>query len=305
MLMNQTYPVILGTAAPNANAANLETKGWEISITWHDKIGTNWGYGINLALSDNQSEITKYDNPSGAYSDYYVGKKIGEIWGYETIGLFQSDEEVTAAPSQAAIGSGWEAGDVQYADLNKDLVISPGKSTLDDPGDQRIIGNTSPRYSFGINPEVSYKNWSLNIFFQGLFRDYYPSTGSHADFWPFNTDGFEKWWVKESWSEDNRDAFFPKPRFMRVTNNTKNFTPQTRFLQNASYIRLKNLTLNYNLPKDLIGKIRLSSAQVYLAGFNIWDFSKIHKPLDPEYIFTTQQEYFMQRTYAIGIKVGF
>jgi TonB-linked SusC/RagA family outer membrane protein len=305
MLMNQSYPVILGTDAPDANAADLATKGWELSITWRDKIGTNWGYSINLALSDNQSEITKYKNPTGAYNDYYVGKKIGEIWGYETYGIFQSDDEVAEAPSQAAIGSGWEAGDVRYKNLNNDDVISPGSNTLDDPGDRKIIGNTSARYSFGINPEITYKNWSLNLFFQGLFRDYYPSTGSHRDFWPFNTDGFEHWWVEESWSEDNKDAYFPKPRFMRVTSNAKNFTTQTRFLQNASYIRLKNLTLNYNLPQGLIGRLGLSTAQVYVAGFNVWEYSKIHKPLDPEYIFTTDQEYFMQRTYAIGIKVAF
>jgi TonB-linked SusC/RagA family outer membrane protein len=83
MLMNQTFPVILGTSAPDANAANLETRGWEMSVTLRDRINQNWNYRINLALSDNQAEITKYENPTGSLGDYYVGMKIGEIWGYE------------------------------------------------------------------------------------------------------------------------------------------------------------------------------------------------------------------------------
>ncbi|SHF20754.1 TonB-linked outer membrane protein, SusC/RagA family [Mariniphaga anaerophila] len=305
MLMKQTFPVILGTSAPDANAADLRTKGWEVSVTWRNRVNRDLSYSINLALADNQAEITKYENPTGSLSDYYVGQKIGEIWGYKTVGLFQSDEEVAAAPSQAKLGTGWQAGDVQYADLDGDKEISPGANTLSDPGDQMIIGNSSARYSFGINPQVTYKDWSLNLFFQGLFRDYFPSTSNHRDFWPYITDGFEKWWAEESWSEDNRDALFPRPRFMRVSTPAMNFMPQTRYLQNASYIRLKNITLNYDLPQNLIGRIGLEKAQVYLSGFNVWEYSKIHKPLDPEYIYTTDQEYFMQRTYSLGIKVMF
>jgi TonB-linked SusC/RagA family outer membrane protein len=306
MLMNVSYPELLGTGTPKENAADLRTKGWELSFTWRDKlrVGSEMlGYGINLSLSDNQAEITKYENPTGAFSDYYVGKKIGEIWGFETVGIFQYDEDVAEAPSQIKIGSNWQAGDMQYADLNGDGEISYGSNTLNDPGDQKILGNTTARYSFGINPDINYKNWTLNVFFQGLFRDFLPSTEAWGAFYPGNTAGVQKSDVTDSWSEDNREAYFPAPHFS--FGDRKNVLPQSRWVQNAAYIRLKNLMLNYNLPLDLVNKIGMKRAQIYFSGMDLWEYTKMRKPLDPESIFTTYQEYWRQRRYTLGIKITF
>ena len=108
MLMNVSYPDILGTAAPKSNAADLRTKGWELSATWHDKVGTNWNYGLTLALSDNTSKITRYLNPTGAIDQYYVGKDIGEIWAYETVGIFQTEADVAASANQDQLGAAWK-----------------------------------------------------------------------------------------------------------------------------------------------------------------------------------------------------
>jgi TonB-linked SusC/RagA family outer membrane protein len=303
MLMNVTYPAVLGTGAPQQNAADLRTRGWELSISWRDRIGQDWKYGMNLALSDNQAEITKYENPTGNFNDYYVGKKIGEIWGFQTVGIFQYEEDVASAADQSQIGSNWRPGDIQYADLNNDGKITRGSQTLDDPGDLTIIGNTTARYSFGISPDISYKNWSLNVFFQGLFRDYFPPPGNWAAFYPFNTNIVEKYYLTETWSEDNRDAYFPAPHLS--TNDNKNKQTQSRFVQNAAYIRMKNLTLNYNLPTNLINKIKLSRAQVYFSGMNLWEYTKMHKPLDPENVYTTDQEYYFQRIFTLGIKITY
>jgi TonB-linked SusC/RagA family outer membrane protein len=303
MLMKIVYPAILGTGAPDANAANLSTNGWELSVTWRDKIGQNWQYGLNIALSDNHAKITKYDNPTGSLSEYYVGEKLGEIWGYVTEGIFQTKEEVASAADQSRLGAEWKPGDIRYADLNHDGKIDAGSNTLNDHGDLKVIGNTTPRYSFGINPDVSYKNWTLNIFFQGLFRDYLPDNASWNTFYPFNDEHIEKYYLTETWSEDNRDAYFAAPTIATYTH--KNIQPQSRYVQNAAYIRLKNLTLNYNLPKDLISKVGLSRAQVYFSGMNLWEYTKMHKPLDPESVYTVSQEYFMQRIYTLGFKLAF
>jgi hypothetical protein len=305
-LMNVSYPALLGTSSPKENAADLRTKGWEVSITWHDKlrVGSEMlRYGLNFALSDNQAEITKYENPTGAFSDYYVGKQIGEIWGFETVGIFQYDEDVAKAPSQTKIGSNWQAGDMQYADLNGDGEISYGSNTLNDPGDQKIIGNTTGRYSFGINPDINYKNWTLNIFFQGLFRDFLPSTWAWGSFYPGNTTTIQKFDITDTWSEDNRDAYFAAPHWSYATK--KNIVPQSRFVQNAAYIRLKNLMLNYNLPLDLVNKIGMKRGQVYFSGMDLWEYTKMRKPLDPESIYTTYMEYWRQRRYTLGIKITF
>lgn len=312
MLTNVTLPDILGTSAPDANAADLRTRGWELSATWHDNIGKDWRYGLNIGLSDSQTEITKYDNPTGALNEFYEGQMIGEIWGYVTEGIFQEDSEVAAHADQANLGANWRAGDIKYKDLNGDGKINPGNNTLDNPGDRKIIGNWNPRYSFGINPDVSYKNWTLNVFFQGLSRDYLPENGNWKAFYPYNAGHMENYFITESWSEDNRDAYFAAPTI--GTNTKKNIQPQSRYVQNGAYIRLKNLTLNYNIPNEYVSKIGLSSASVYFAGQNLWEYTKMHKPIDPEVEFNNNtglerndltQEYYFQRTYSLGIKVSF
>jgi TonB-linked SusC/RagA family outer membrane protein len=304
MLMNVSYPDILGTSAPKSNAADLRTKGWELSASWRDKVGTNWGYGLTLALADNTSKITKYNNPTGAIDNYYVGKDIGEIWGYETVGIFQTDDEVAAAANQDQLGAAWKAGDIQYADLDHSGRIDPGVRTLDNHGDLRIIGNTTPRYSFGFNGDVSFKGIALNVFFQGILkRDYLPDNGNWNAFYPYNDGHLEKYAITESWSETNRDAYFAAPTF--GYNTKKNIQPQSRYVQNASYIRLKNISLSYNFPEKLISKIKLTRAQIYFAGMNLWEYTKMHKPLDPESVFTVTQEYYLQRIFTLGAKVSF
>ncbi len=314
MLTDVEYPAILGTDAPQANAADLRTAGWEGSLTWRDRIGGgDFSYDVTFALSDWQTEITKYDNPTGALSEYYEGQKIGEIWGFETVGIFQSDADVDAAPDQSNIGANWRMGDIQYADLNGDGEISRGNETLDDPGDLTIIGNSTPRLNFGINLNVRWRNLSLRTFFQGIGkRDYWPSSGNWTWFFPFNAGHVENYFITDSWTEDNRDAYFPAAHIS--TNDKKNLQVQSRFIQQASYMRLKNLTLSYDFSPALVQRLGMTGAQVYIAGMNLFEITKIRKPLDPESLHTNvlsgenfngAVEYPMQRIYSFGANITF
>jgi len=303
MLMDVEYPDILGATPPQSNAADLRTKGWELSVTWHDRIREDFFYHVNIGLSDNQTEITKYDNLSGAISEYYVGKKIGEIWGYVTEGIFQTDEEIAQHADQSMLGTNWRPGDIKYRDLDGDGKISPGIYTLGDHGDQKIIGNNTPRYSFGINSELHYKNWSLSIFFQGLFRDFLPPNNNHRAFYPFHAGHIEKWYLSETWSPDNPDAYFAAPHVSTTTK--KNIQPQSRYMQNAAYIRLKNVTLSYQLPAKLAKRAQMEGAQLYVSGMNLWEATGMHAPLDPEQTMTMVQEYYFNRVYSLGIKLTF
>lgn len=317
MLTNVEYPAILGTAAPRSNAADLRTTGWETSVTWRDKIGSSWKYRVTLALSDWQSEITKYENPTGALSERYVGQKIGEIWGYVTQGIFQTVEEVAAAANQSRIGANWRPGDIRYQDLDGDGIISPGNNTLANPGDRKIIGNATPRYSFGVNLDLTYKNFSLRTFFQGVGkRDYAPSDGNWTWFYPYNAGHVEWYYITDTWTETNRDAYFPAAHIS--TNTKQNIQTQSRYIQNAGYIRLKNVTLSYDFSQNLLKKVGLGNAQIYLAGMNLWEFSKLRKPLDPESLHTSvfndpyaplntdgAVEYPMQRIFSFGANITF
>ncbi|MFN4146290.1 MAG: SusC/RagA family TonB-linked outer membrane protein [Runella sp.] len=304
MLMDVSYPALLGTAAPKENAADLRTKGWELALTWRDRIKKDWNYDFTLALSDWTATITKYNNPTGNINTFYEGQKLGEIWGFETVGIFQTVDEVNSAARQNNIGANWRPGDIRYADLNGDGTITFGNNTLSNPGDRRIIGNTTPRYTFGINSGVSYKNLRLTVFFQGIGKkDHWPTSDNWTWFFPFNAGHVERYYITDTWREDNRDAYFPAAHIS--TNDKKNVQVQTRYLQSAAYIRLKNITLSYDLPGSWMKKVGVRNASIFTTGMNLWEYTKMRKPLDPESIQSGAIEYPMQRIFTLGANLTF
>ena len=204
--------------------------------------------------------------------------------------------------------------DMKYANLRdgKDDYneINRGDNTLDNPGDQKIIAYETPRYNFGINGNLGWKDIPLNVFFQGTLKyDYWPPNGGWKAFYPFNAGHVEWYYLTDTWSEDNRDAYFAAPHFTVGGNNEwdskKNILPQSRYVQNAAYIRLKSLTLAYNLPAKWAGKVGMQSARIYFSGMNLWEFTRMRKPLDPEVRPTLTQEYYKQRIYSMGLNVTF
>lgn len=303
MLVKAAYPDVLGTQAPPENSAELKTKGWELSLKWHDRIGDDFTYDLGFVLSDSQAEITKYNNPTGDIDSWYVGKKVGDIWGYETEGLFQSDEEVKSHASQTQVSNViWQPGDVKLKDCNNDNEINDGVRTLENHGDLKVIGNTTPRYQYGITANLAYKNYYLNLFMQGVGkRNFWPKDES---FWPAATQYYnaQVWHVNNSWSETNPNAYFPIPRSV----DKRNRQVQTRFLQNASYLRMKNITIGWNLPKEWIKKVFLSNVSIYVSGENLFEFTKIKGPYDPE---AAGGEgvmlYPFMRTYSFGVNLTF
>jgi hypothetical protein len=305
MLMRGSYPEILGTLAPLENAADLKTKGWELTLAFNKRVNKDLFYSASLVLSDWKSEITKYGNPTNSLSTYYTGQQLGEIWGYETQGIFQTEDEVMNAAVQSNLGANWRPGDIRYKDLNGDGSINPGRNTLTDPGDRKIIGNTNPRYSFGINFDATYKALSINCFFQGVGkRDHFPVANTYVWFWPYADAHIERYFITESWSEDNRDAYFYAAS---TDDSNKNRQVQTRYLQDASYIRLKNITLSYDASRVFSKSTGIQGLGInlFVNVQNVWEYSKIHKPLDPEYIFKGIVPYPLQRTYNLGIRVNY
>ncbi len=298
-------PSVLGTSVPRRNNADLETKGWELSTVWRDKLDNGLQYDLGVVLSDYQAVITKFDaNPNKIYTSYYVGQKIGEIWGYETVGLFQSTEEVSNSPNQNQLGNAgkWGPGDVRYANLNDDDVINWGDRTVDNPGDTKIIGNSTPRYQYGITGNIKYKRIDFNVFFQGIGKRDFMPVGNY--FWGHNavavaTANYDIW--NNSWREDNRDAYFP----IYKGGSSYNRLTQTRFLQSGAYVRLKNITVGYTLPSLLLSKMKISNLRMYLAGYNLWEYTPLRGNFDPEQVENLGQHYPMQRSYLFGIEVTF
>ncbi|MEJ5961572.1 SusC/RagA family TonB-linked outer membrane protein [Pedobacter immunditicola] len=291
-------PSVLGAAVPNQNAADLRTKGFELSMGWQDKIGENWSYNIVLALSDNKATITKYNNPNGLLNNYYVGQNFGEIWGFETDGFYQTDEEAALVDNSAIWGGTWLAGDVKYKDLNGDGKITRGNQTLEDSGDLKVIGNSTPRYQYSINASVQFKGFDFTAFLQGV-GDRNAALGGNY-FW-----GYTNQWsvpteahVGNYWTPETPDAYFPRARF----GGGGNFQTQSKFLQDASYLRVKQLTLGFAVPQNLLSRVKINRLRVYVTGQNLFEFTKMHENFDPEQF--DRFAYPINKSVSFGVQLG-
>ncbi len=311
----QTLPSVLGTGVPRENAADLETKGWDLSVVWRDNFNLAnkpFNYSARFIISDSQSEITRFSNPTKGLGDYYEGYKIGTIWGYRTDGFFIDDADVAAnADSHRKVASyigtrPIAPGDIKFKDLNNDGIIDRGDNTLDNPGDQVIIGNSTNRYPFSVDLSADWNGFDLRLFVQGIGKkDYFPGAGHHY-FWGV----FAQPWANilktnlNHWTPETPDAYFPRPKsYVAEQSWVEVAAPNDRYLQNAAYGRLKNLTLGYTLPSTLTQKVKIDRFRIYLSGENLWEYTKLDKNLDPEGLSGTI--YPFQRVYSIGINLNF
>ncbi|KAA5542977.1 TonB-dependent receptor [Adhaeribacter rhizoryzae] len=312
-------PVTLGTAVPQVNNADMESYGFEVEAKWQDKIG-EFGYGVRAVLADDQQRVTRYPNTTGNISTWYDGRKVGEIWGYTTLGIAKTQEEMDAhiEKTKQNMGSRWSAGDIMYADLDGDGKVDGGSAVLGNTGDQTVIGNSSPRFRYSLDLTADWKGFDLRVFMQGVGkRDYMPngpyfwgasggmwqSAGfnDHLDFFRDETSGM----VKSGIAGVNLDSYFPKPYF----NTTKNQQTQTRYLQNAAYLRLKNLQLGYSLPQNLTAKAGISRVRVYISGENLMTITKLIGVFDPETValsgWNDGKTYPLAKVYSCGVNINF
>lgn len=327
--VGMSLPEVFGADVPKGNFADMTTKGFELSIAWKDgfKIAQKeFNYEIKLMLADHTSVIDRYNNPEKKLSDYYEGQKVGEIWGYET-SIFQSNEEISNHPKQslfkASTTGKWLPGDIKFANLDGDNEITYGNNTVDNPGDQRIIGNSEPRYTYAINLSAEWNGFFVSAFFRGVGKqDWWP--GSEAGlFWgqynrPYND--MPKYHLGNIWTEENTDAYFPRYRgYVAMTSGGELVQKQTRYLQNVAYFRLQNLQLGYSIPQSFVSKLKIQAARVYLSGENLWSWSPLYKrtkSLDVESIYGSDMDltsgtsgngwnYPRLRTFSLGLSVTF
>ena len=326
-------PAVVGTSAPLQNIADLSGHGWELNISWRDRIG-DLSYNVGFNIYDNQAEIKKYNNESGLLSDYYVGRELGEIWGYESDGYYTIDDFV-AEDAKAGVWTlkegvpslqGYQAqpGDEKFKDLDNNGVISPGSNTLDDPGDRKKIGNNRARYQFGANLGASYKGFSLDIRLQGVGkRDYvlggsalFPFAGSGASDAVFQPLFYNQtdYWKAKSYDPESPDYMVPEnpdAKLFRIydqgNNVGSNTRTSTKYLQSAAYLRIKNITLAYNLPKQWIKKAFLQDTKLYISVENLATLTSLPKGYDPEGNENNNivWNYPYYRTISFGVNVTF
>ncbi|NLO00329.1 MAG: TonB-dependent receptor [Bacteroidales bacterium] len=323
-------PSVYGASVPKMNTADLRTKGYELSLSWRSQTvlaGRSLGYSVKGMLSQYDSEITKFENKDKILANYYVGQKLGEIWGFIADDLFQTDEEAAEYSSQVDLsyvngklpGGVWKAGDLKYIDLDGDGKISIGANSAIDPGDRKIIGNRLPKLQYGINLGLDYAGFDFSTFFQGTGNHHYYFEGTSFAFWgPFSqpmTTYLPKDFLSQCWDYNNTDAYFPRAvAYLAYNSKGQLARTNTRYLQNIRYLRWKNLTLGYTLPKKVIQKIGLDKVRVYFTGENLhyWSPLKAHSIyIDPEAANVSRSGsssrafYPWQKTYMFGVDITF
>ncbi len=311
-------PATLGTFVPNTNNIDILTSGFEFTLGWNDMIA-DFSYGVKVNLSDSRTKVLSYNNPTNSLATFLPGYYTNEIWGYETIDIARSqqqmDDHLATLPNggQTPISSGlWEAGDIMYADLNGDGKIDGGANTLDDPGDRRIIGNSTPRYALGLDLNVSWKGFDMRGFFQGILkRDWAPfgmvywGAGGLGEWWSTGLkDHLDYYRADENHAlGQNLDAHYPRPLF-----NGKNQQAQTQYLQDASYLRLKNFQFGYTIPTAVTQRIKLSGVRIFFSGENLITWTKLSKTLDPESVGIGRQGgtvYPLSKVWSFGLNANF
>ena len=305
---------LYGASAPKTNNAELRTRGWEFEIRWRDRLNKNFSYGITFNLSDYKTVITKYDSPDGNINGWYKDKNYGDIWGFEVVGISKSDKEMNeylALHDQSSIGSKWGGGDIMYRDLNNDGMVDKGSQTLDDHGDLKVIGNNTPRFAYSFTLEAQWKFLDFRAFFQGIGKRDFFFTNSATFFgiaaeWQRSlfTDHLDYFRYAGSELGANLDPYFGR---LRIDQN--NIQVCDRFLQDASYLRLKNLQIGATLPDNTFLKKYVKKARVYVSIENLLTFTKL-RTFDPEAVgdfnnWGPGKTYPQYRTYSLGLELTF
>lgn len=338
----QTMPQVLGASAAYENAGTLRSRGWEITIDWHHNFNGANVYAI-ANLADYKTVIKEWNNDSMLLNSNYSGKRYGDIWGFETDRYFEAsdfvgkDEKGNYIPaegvaSQVKLQTGkfiYGPGDIKFVDQNGDKEINGGKGTVDDHGDLVVIGNTEPRYQYSLRIGGDWKGFDLDLYFQGVGKR---SMWTQSAFvMPFmrGADALYKSQTSYITNEDaekgiiDQNATYPrltqggaaKGTVSVLENGSTNFYPQSKYLVNMAYLRLKNITIGYTLPAQLTQKVKISKVRVYGSIYNAFDIIDHTKKygIDPEMNKgegkladgTWGRTDPMLRTYSCGIQITF
>ena len=328
-------PGVLGTQAPTQNVADMATRGFELSVGYRDNFNLAskpFNFGARFILSDSRTKITKYKNDLLLLNNYRVGMYTGEIWGLENDGYFKDQDDISKLDQSAIVP--WGALDIvagwpRYVDQNKDGKITTG-NTQTDPGDLKRIGNSSTRYRYGFNLDMDWNNFDFSIFLQGVAKkDFYPHhylfwgpyQQPYAGIYPWNLDFYRgtsetgadrdrhsESYIAAGLADANTNAYFPVLQSWLADNNYGSGLdiPQTKYMLNAAYLRIKNMTLGYTLPASLTKRYKISRLRIFVTGENLFEFSAIKKYFDPEAVADGYGwAYPFQRKYAAGINLDF
>ena len=322
IIPGESLPVTLGAAAPSGNYGSLRTKGWELSADFNHRFANGLGINATASISDASTFITRGADYLTPWEDrslgttYSTGRRYGDIYGFVTDRLFQKEDFVYGADGQIekiiVIYNGtarttykqsseypvyqvhyedgnkliFSPGDTKFVDLDGDGYITPGTSTNGNPGDQTVIGNTTPRYEYSFRLGADYKGFDFSIYFQGIGKRKIWGNGQLAiPGYNAKEGALPKTFTTDYWTEERTNAFYPRAWDLGGSNTGFAMQKQSRYLLDMSYLRIKNITLGYTVPTNILSKIYISKARVYMSLENFFTFDNLRGlPIDPEAI---------------------
>lgn len=296
-------PSLIGVGLPSANVGELKTWGWEIELHWKDTIGKHFSYWANFNLADSQNKLVKYEG-SNVIKEGVVplleGYPLNTIWGYRTDGLYQQTPALEEALCQPG-GALTAAGDLRYINQDDDPYINGGEYTPENPGDLVMLGTTDPRYTFGFDFGFEWKGLRFQMMWQGVGERYFLLDEGTLN--PVQGSLYQAINIhRDYWTPENTDAFMPRPVYK---GGSYNYKPADRWIQDAAYLRLKNVTLGYTIPLPKNKLIR--SCYVYLSGENLWETTRTWDVFDPEAPAETSVNswYAYARSITLGLNISF
>jgi TonB-linked SusC/RagA family outer membrane protein len=317
MLVSIQLPALLGGSPPTVNSGLLETKGWELSIGWKDKIGeSGFKYSITANLNDAKNKLINLEG-SDVYGEglNYArqGYSLYSYFGYAFDGIIKNADQLAAYKKLGNVPSTIGIGDVMYKDVDGDGQITEyGSAAKGTKGDMVYLGNLLPRYTYSSNISVSYKNFELSVFLQGIGKRDGIKYGDFAQ--PFQWIWYQpmEYFHGKTWTPENPDAKYPRiiPGGIGF-DEIKDWDWRTSAMRvdNMAYLKIKVITLAYNIPQSFCSKLKIQSVRVYASGKDLFTISKgtWDKTFNPEEIWqrNDEQTYPFSRVISFGVDIKF
>lgn len=301
MLVSMVVPITTGYSdeyTPMINAGEVDNRGWELTIGSQNLRGEfQWSSDFNLSY--NQNKIVKLHGDVPIYFGYQshtAGQPVSSFYGWKTNGLFQTWDEVNNYAYQfqgADPANSTAPGDIKFLDLNKDGVVNDY--------DRTYLGNPTPSWTFALGNRLSYKNFDMEVFLQGVYGNQIYNA-NRVTLEGMYTVRNQTTKVLERWTGEGTSDEMPRAVYSDPNKNTRN---SDRFLEEGKYLRLKNLTLGYTLPDPLLERFGVSSLRFYFSGQNLFTLTN-YSGFDPEVIGgVDNSNYPITKNLSLGIDLRF
>ncbi len=267
---------ILGNSVGNTNVGAVSNKGIEVNLTYNGRIGNDFRFSISPNFTWVKNAVEKLSD--GAREQINQGRIVGEplgiIYGYKTDGLFVDQAEIDGAPNQIVSKESLKPGYVRYRDLD-------GDGSVDADHDRTILGSTTPKFYYGMTLTAQYKGFDFSALLQGV-GGHKRLIGSYMAYAFYNGGQIQRWQADNCWTVDNPDKWAEYPRLETLNMNNPNLQTSDYWVRDASFLRIKNITVGYTIPKSITKKIGFENIRVYVSGDNLHTFNKFYKGWDPE-----------------------